>query len=322
VQAGSVLKPLVGIRNDGPGDAAVVTPVLGSWAGLAIGCGINPHLGDIDPYRMAALAIDEAVRNVVSVGADPSRVALLDNFCWGNTERPDVLGSLVRAAQACRDISLAYRMPFISGKDSLNNEFRHAGETIVIPPTLLISAMGRIADVRRCVSMDLKEPGNVLFLVGTTGPEFGGSHYSLVTGQIGGAIPAIDPAKAPRIFAKVHEAIVAGLVRSCHDLSEGGLAVALAEMAFAGEIGADVTNLASGSRSDDEMLFAESPTRFVIEVPAAKAAALKQTFAELPLVEIGRTVREKRLRIAGRNGEWLLWTPLDKLKEAWQAPLR
>jgi phosphoribosylformylglycinamidine synthase subunit PurSL len=322
VQAGSVLKPLVGVRNDGPGDAAVVTPVLGSWAGLAIGCGINPHLGDLDPYRMAALAIDEAVRNVVAVGADPSRIALLDNFCWGNTDRPEVLGSLVRAAQACRDVALAYRMPFISGKDSLKNEFRHGGETIAIPPTLLISAMGRVADVRRCVSMDLKEPGNLLFLVGTTGPELGGSHYRLVTDQTAGPVPALDPATAPRIFARVHEAITSGLVRSCHDLSEGGLAVALAEMAFAGEIGADVTNLAAGSRTDVEMLFAESPTRFVLEVPAAKAATLKKMFGDLPLAEIGRTVKEKRLRIAGRNGEWLLWTPLEKLKEAWQAPLR
>ena len=322
MQAGSVLKPLVGVRNDGPGDAAVVTPILGSWAGLAIGCGINPHLGDLDPYRMAALAIDEAVRNVVAVGADPSRIALLDNFCWGNTDRPEVLGSLVRAAQACRDVALAYRMPFISGKDSLKNEFRHGDKTIAIPPTLLISAMGRVADVRRCVSMDLKEPGNVLFLVGTTGPQLGGSHYRLVTGETGGAIPTIDPATAPRIFARMHEAIVGGLVRSCHDLSEGGLAVTLAEMAFAGEIGADVTNLAAGSRSDIEMLFAESPTRFVLEVPAAKAAALKQAIGELPLTELGRTVKEKRLRIAGKNGEWLLWTALDKLKEAWQAPLR
>ena len=322
VQAGSVLKPLVGVRNDGPGDAAVVTPVLGSWAGLAIGCGINPHLGDLDPYRMAALAIDEAVRNVVAVGADPSRVALLDNFCWGNTDRPEVLGSLVRAAQACRDIALAYRMPFISGKDSLKNEFRHGAETIAIPPTLLISAMGRVADVRRCVSMDLKEPGNLLFLVGTTGPELGGSHYNLVTSAKGGAVPSIDPEMAPSLFAKVHEAIVGGLVRSCHDLSEGGLAVALAEMAFAGEIGADVTNLSPGSLGDVEMLFAESPTRFVLEVPAQKAAAVKQLFRNLPLAEIGRTVKEKRLRIAGRSGEWLLWTPLDKLKEAWQKPLR
>src|SRR5258708_14915316 len=141
VQGGSVVKPLVGAANDGPGDAAVITPVLGSWKGLAVGCGINPHYGDLDPYRMAALAIDEAVRNVVAVGADPSRIALLDNFCWGNTDRPEVLGLLVRAADACRDVALAYRMPFISGKDSLNTEFHARGESIVIPPTLLISAM-------------------------------------------------------------------------------------------------------------------------------------------------------------------------------------
>ena len=115
-----------------------VTPVLGSWAGLAIGCGINPRYGDLDPYAMAAAAIDEAVRNVVAVGADPARIALLDNFCWGNTDRPEVLGSLVRAAEACRDVALAFGTPFISGKDSLNNEFTSAGTaTIVIPPTLL-----------------------------------------------------------------------------------------------------------------------------------------------------------------------------------------
>src|SRR5262249_41737340 len=160
VQGGTVIKPLVGIKEDGPGDAAVITPELGSQRGLAIGCGLNPNYGDLDPYHMAALAIDEAVRNVVAVGADPTRIALLDNFCWGNTDRPEVLGSLVRAAEACRDVAMAYSMPFISGKDSLNNEF-HAGDRhIIIPPTLLISALGIVPDVRRCVTMDLKEAGN------------------------------------------------------------------------------------------------------------------------------------------------------------------
>src|SRR5438876_369518 len=178
---------------------------------------------------MAAAAIDEAVRNVVAVGADPVRIALLDNFCWGNTDRPEVLGSLVRAAEACRAVALAYRMPFISGKDSLNNEFHARGENIVIPPTLLISAMGIVPDVRRCVTMDLKEPGNALLLVGATRDELGGSHYYLVNGREGGTVPTVDLALAPRLFARVHEAIRRGLVRSCHDLSEGGLAVALAE---------------------------------------------------------------------------------------------
>ncbi len=323
VQGGSVLKPLVGATNDGPGDAAVVMPVLGSWRGLAVGCGINPRYGELDPYAMAALAIDEAVRNVVAVGADPARVALLDNFCWGNTDRPEVLGSLVRAAEACRDVAVAFGMPFISGKDSLNNEFKAGGQSIIIPPTLLISALGQVPDVRRCVSMDLKAAGNQLFLVGVTRPELGGSHYHLVTGHAGGTVPQVDLALAPRLFAAVHEAIRRGLVRSCHDLSEGGLAVALAEMCFAGGIGADVTNLAAaGAAAEDVLLFSESPTRFVLEVRPADVPALQQLFApDLPLTPLGQTTREPRLRVASRDGEWLLWSPLAALKEAWQKPL-
>ena len=159
VQGRTVIKPLVGVHDDGPGDAAVILPVRGSTRGLAVGCGINPRYGKIDPYRMAACVIDEAVRNCVAVGADPDRIALLDNFCWGNTERPETLGALVLAAQACRDVSLAYRTPFISGKDSLNNEYTHEGQSLAIPPTLLISAIGQVADVRSCVTMDLKEAG-------------------------------------------------------------------------------------------------------------------------------------------------------------------
>jgi phosphoribosylformylglycinamidine synthase subunit PurSL len=318
VQGGSVLKPLVGIANDGPGDAAVFLPIHGSRRGLALGCGLNPHYGELDPYAMAALAIDEAVRNVVAVGADPRRTALLDNFCWGNTDRPEVLGSLVRAAEACRDVALAYLMPFISGKDSLKNEFHAGGRHIVIPPTLLISALGQVPDVHRCVSMDLKEPGNALFLVGATRAELGGSHYHLVTDGEGGIVPQVDLANAPRVFAKVHEAISRGLVRSCHDLSEGGLAVALAEMCFAGGIGADIT----GSPFDAELLFSESPTRFVVEVAAAHVAALQQLFGtEVPLTLLGQTCKEPRLRIAGPSGEWLVWARLDQLKQAWQAPL-
>ena len=177
----------------------MITPVLGSWTGLAIGCGINPRYGDLDPYWMAAAAIDEAVRNVVAVGADPARIALLDNFCWGNTDRPEVLGSLVRAAEACRDVALAYGMPFISGKDSLNNEY-HSGRAgiIGIPPTLLISALGQVPDVRRCVTMDLKEPGNLLYLIGTTRDELGGSHYHLVRGLNGRDGAARRPGEGPR----------------------------------------------------------------------------------------------------------------------------
>ena len=161
VQGGSVVKPFVGAAMDGPSDAAVVRPVLESRRGVVIACGMNPHYGDLDTYHMAASAIDEAVRNCVAVGADPRRIAILDNFCWGNCEKGETLGSLVRAALACHDLSLVLETPFVSGKDSLNNEFSYvdaAGEecTIAIPPSLLISAMGQVEDVTLCVTMDLK----------------------------------------------------------------------------------------------------------------------------------------------------------------------
>jgi phosphoribosylformylglycinamidine synthase II len=323
VQGGSAIKPLVGFKEDGPGDAAVITPVPGSFRGLAIGCGINPRYGDLDPYAMAAAAIDEAVRNVVAVGADPHRIALLDNFCWGNTERPEVLGSLVRAAEACRDLALAFGAPFISGKDSLNNEYRSADRHIVIPPTLLISAMGFVPDVRRCVTMDLKEPDNDLYLIGTTRNEMGGSYFNLIRAIEGGAVPHVNRMQAPNIFRALHAAISAALVRSCHDLSEGGLAVAAAEMAFAGNIGADLTDAGKiEAESDAIRFFSESATRFLTEVKPENAAAFEKQFNDLPLLKVGKTVRETRLRIAGANGEWLVWANLSDLKEAWQKPLR
>ncbi|HYW78431.1 MAG TPA: phosphoribosylformylglycinamidine synthase subunit PurL, partial [Thermoguttaceae bacterium] len=236
VQGGSAIKPLVGIENDGPGDASVVRPVLDSDRGIVVSCGMNPCYGDLDTYWMAASAIDEAVRNCVAVGADPTRIAILDNFCWGTTDRPETLGSLVRAALACYDMAVVLKTPFISGKDSLNNEFRPEGadQPISIPPSLLISAMGQVDDVSRCVTMDLKESGNYLYQVGTTRNELGGSHFALVHGLSGGQVPRVDAETAKEMFAALHNAIDAGLVRACHDLSEGGLAVAIAEMAFAG----------------------------------------------------------------------------------------
>ena len=323
VQGGSVVKPLVGVANDGPSDAAVITPVLGSWAGVAVGCGLNPLYGDLDPYAMAAAAIDEAVRNVVAVGADPKRTAILDNFCWGNVNDGRVLGAIVRAAEACRDVAIAFGTPFISGKDSLNNTYTgKTGERLDIPHTLLVSALGRVPDVRQCVTMDLKEPGNDLYLVGLTKNELGGSHFHVVTGQSGGAVPRVDVELAPRVFAAVHAAITQGLVRACHDLSEGGLAVAAAEMAFAGGVGLDIAGLNAIAEADEVRLFSESPSRFLIEARPDHAAALGACFAGVPFVRVGVTVSEPRLRVAGANGEWLIWVKLAELKEAWQKPLR
>jgi phosphoribosylformylglycinamidine synthase len=215
-------------------------------------------------------------------------------------------------------------MPFISGKDSLKNEF-HAGDVhIVIPPTLLISALGRVPDVRRCVTMDLKEPGNNLYLIGATRNEMGGSHYHLVHQRQGGRVPRVDLQQAPNIFQRLHQAMQAGLVRSCHDLSEGGLAVALAEMAFAGGLGADVTQTAAIAPNEPDYvrLFSESPTRFVVEIRPDRAADFEKTLQNVQMLRLGQTIKEQRLRIAGASGEWLIWADLKDLKAAWQKPLR
>jgi phosphoribosylformylglycinamidine synthase len=185
----------------------------------------------------------------------------------------------------------------------------------------LVSALGRVPDVRKCVTMDLKEPGNHLYLVGTTKDDLGGSHFHLVTGRAGGTVPTVDLQLAPKLFAAVHSAISQGLVRACHDLSEGGLAVAAAEMCLAGGVGVDLTSL-PGELSDEAKLFSESPSRFLVEVKPEHAGAFESAFAGLPVTRAGVTVSEPRLRIAGANGEWLVWVKLGVLKEAWQKPLR
>jgi phosphoribosylformylglycinamidine synthase len=331
VQGGSVIKPLVGAHNDGPSDAAVFRPRLDSLRGLVISCGMSPRFGDYDTYWMAASAIDEAVRNAIAVGADPRRIAILDNFCWGNTDRPETLGSLVRAALACHDLAIAWQTPFISGKDSLNNEFSFVDDqghkqSISIPPSLLISAMGQVDDVTGCVTMDLKQAGNHLYQVGLTRNELGGSHLALVHAVTGGQVPRVDAQQARRIFAAVHQAIRRGCVRACHDLSEGGLAVAVAEMAFAGDLGArirlqDVPHDPAGTADAATLLFAESNSRFLCEVPSQAVEDFERCFVGLPCRCLGVVTSERQLHIE-HNGQTVIASSLANLKEAWQAPLR
>lgn len=332
VQAGSVVKPLVGVGRDGPSDAAVVRPNLESKRGLAISCGMNPHFGDHDPYWMAASAIDEAVRNCVAVGADPRRIAILDNFCWGNTDRPETLGTLVRASLACKDTAIAFGTPFVSGKDSLNNEFSFVDpngqkQTVAIPSSLLISALGQLDDVETAVTMDLKAAGNVLLLVGRTANELGGSHFALVNGLAGGAVPKVDLEAAPRVFSAVHHAIRAGLVRACHDLSEGGLAAAVVEMSFAGGLGVslDLQPLSKAARLNDDavLLFSESNSRFVLEVPAqsqSEVEALCAT-ADVAVTKIGEVTTSPRVAVRGVSGQPVVDASLDELKQAWKSRL-
>jgi phosphoribosylformylglycinamidine synthase len=323
VQGGSVVKPLTGVNNDGPSDAAVIRPKFNSDKGVAISCGMNPMYGDINPYWMALAGIDEAIRNIVCVGGRFDKISLLDNFCWGDSSRPETLGPLVRAAQACYDGAMAYQTPFISGKDSLHNEFTcDDGTRIAIPSTLLISAMSIVDDVNKCVTMDVKKAGNLLFIVGRTENELGGSHYYKINGQLGANVPKVDLQTGPEIAGKICEAIDAGLVAGCHDCSEGGLAVALAEMGFAGGLGIEA-DLRGLPKSDDcskidAQLFSESNSRYIVEVEPENYDAFAKLMLNLPFGQIGKVVEGKTLLIKGEDGKAVIKANLDSLKEAWQ----
>jgi phosphoribosylformylglycinamidine synthase II len=325
VQGASVLKPLTGADNDGPGDAAVIQPLPDSDRGVIIANGINPKYGNIDPYWMAASAIDEALRQIIAVGGSLEEVALLDNFCWGNPEKPDRLGALVRAAQACYDMAIVYETPFISGKDSLYNEYETETESICIPPTLLISAMAVMKNVNRAVSMDCKQAGNLIYIIGTTGNELGGSHYYAVHGYVGNNVPRVYLEKGKRLMGALSAAMEKGLVRACHDCSEGGIGVAAAEMAFAGGLGMtiylDKVTLVEPIERDDFVLFSESNTRFLAEVAPEDKQQFENALSGVDFGEIGRVTDSEIFEVYGRHGRVLSAT-LAELKEAWQRPLR
>jgi phosphoribosylformylglycinamidine synthase len=322
VRGGTLIRPLVGPQMDGPADAAVLKP-LGTWdhdQAFALSVGINPLLGRLDPYKMAVSAVDEAFRNLVAVGADPARVAILDNFCWGNPRYPDRLGALVRACQGCYDAALAYGAPFISGKDSLNNEFN--GQPI--PGTLLISAIGLMPDMHRTVTSNLKQAGNRLYLLGETRPELGGSLLYALLDYPAGAVPGM-PAEPRQRYRLLHVAIRQGWVRACHDLSEGGLAVALAEMCIGGRLGAQVDLDNWGPEGtpeterlgDPELLFSESNGRLVIEVAPADVRAVEAHFLGQRLVALGAVTATPRLAVTF-GAQSLLDLSVVQLVSAWK----
>jgi phosphoribosylformylglycinamidine synthase len=326
VQGASVVKPLMGVTNDGPMDAAVIRPKYGHDKGVALSCGMNPCYGDIDPYWMALAGIDEAIRNLICVGANPDRIAILDNYCWGDCTRPETLGALVRASQACYDGAMGFGTPFISGKDSLNNEFVcDDGTRIAIPYTLLISAIGIVDDINQCVTMDAKQPGNLIFGVGLTKNELGGSHYYKVNGELGANVPTTDLKVATETAKRLHQAIKQGLVRSCHDCSEGGLAVALAEMAFAGNCGIEA-DLRGVPASEDcvkteALLFSESNSRYLVEIEPQHFDAFAKLLLNIPFGQVGEVISDKKLLIHDRSQNTVIDKDLESLKKAWQKPL-
>jgi phosphoribosylformylglycinamidine synthase len=347
VQGATVLKPLVGRAGNGPGDAAVLQPILNVGAGLdlvspdlagiILSNGVNPLYGKIDPYHMAINAVDEALRNLTAVGGDIERASLLDNFCWGNPNDPFQLGMLVRAVTGCYDAAIGYGTPFISGKDSLNNEYRSNGERVPVIPTLLISAVGVIDDAAQTIDMSLKQPGNLLYQIGITRNELAGSYYAEVTGMTdqfpGASVPHVDIETARRTMKTLGLVIRMGLVQSCHDLSEGGLAVAAAEMSLAGLLGMTIdvkkTPNAPGRfgvfhKSPDEfntiLLFSESASRFLVEISLEHQHAFEDYMRRHGVYDfacIGVVNNVERFAIQSAN-QLLIDLPVNVLQATWR----
>lgn len=351
VQGGSVLKPMAGVLQEsgrlrqGPSDAAVVRPRLDSNRGIVLANGINFRYGRLDPYWMAALCIDEVVRQVVAAGGDPDQLAILDNFCFGDPTRIEILGAIVRASLGCYDAAKAFGTPFISGKDSLYNEYNlpalarpseslaggggkagAAERTFQIPGTLLISGIGIVPDVTRVLSMEAKRPGSRLYVVGVTRAELGGSSYAHLRQDPGGTVPKVDFEAAPRQLQAISKAIAAGGVLSAHDCSEGGLGVAAAEMAFAGGLGLtlDLRQVPweGEGRRNDFLLYSESPSRLLLEVAGAEAADFEKRMAGFPAACIGTFEAGDRFRVLGLGGRPVAETTLEELSNAWEAPFR
>ncbi len=313
VQGNTVIKPLVGPKGIGPGDASVVEPVPGSGQGLSVGCGLATGLSD-DPYAMTLAAIDECMRNLVCVGTDPSRVAILDNFCWPSCGKPENLGSLVRAAHACYDGAKAFKTPFVSGKDSLNNQFTtDTGETIEIPATLLITGMGIVPSVDCCVTSDAKQAGNSLILVGELQSKLGGSHASMLGFVDDNGMPKLDLKIGPKTAQAVHNLIKAGLVKSAHDVSDGGMLVSVAEMLIAGSSDDQPLGFTGSNPIDAVKAFDESPSCYVLEVTDVEA--VRASLGDLPVQELGT------INTSGTLSWGAIDLSVDQITTAWRSTL-
>jgi phosphoribosylformylglycinamidine synthase len=348
VQGGTVVKPYTGPAGVGPTGAAVLVPLDaqrraapangadGAVRGVALSVGVNPFYGAIDPYAMAWAAVDEALRNVVAVGGDPTQVALLDNFCWGNPNLPDRLGGLVRCARGCHDAAVAFGAPFVSGKDSLNNEYTgQDGRKHAIPGTILVSALAIVPDVARTVTSELKATGDHLYVVGQTRDELGASAWYRLHGELGAHVPR-PPAAAPALYRALHGAIRAGLVRSCQDCAEGGVLVAAAEMAIGAAAGpAGAAGAAAkcnelglklrlgalpcdGPVPDAARAFGESLGRFLVAVDPEDAPAFERHLAGHPCARVGTVRDDGRFRVRGADGEFCVDLPVAALAEAWR----
>ncbi len=317
VQGSCALAPFGGVGQDGPNDAVVLTPLLGSSAAVVISHGLNPVLNRIDSYYGSLWAATEAVSNAVAVGANPKELVLIDNFIWPFPDE-ESLGALDRAVDACVDFVRATGMPFISGKDSLSSTYRgDGGEVIKIPPVLCVSVFGRLPDVKRTVSADFKGAGNLIVLVGQRVlAEMAGSVYFDLAGYLGRNLPRINLKVVTQVWEGIHRAIKEERVLACHDISEGGLAAALAEMCFGGNVGARIS-IPAGERPD-YFLFNETAGCFLVEM--APTEKPEKVFAGLKHMVLGQTT-ENLAVVVEQEGHRLCSVPLADLKKAWQEPM-
>ncbi len=333
----SVVKPFVGRHCDVPSDATVCRVEYGSNAGVVMAEGINPFYSDIDTYWMTASVIDEAVRRIISAGGDPTTIAGLDNFCWPDPVRsastPDgayKMAQLVRANQALYDFCTAFDVPLISGKDSMKNDTQRGGRKISIPPTLLFSAIGRMDDVRRAVTMPFKHPGDIIYVLGHTREELGASEFHRwlarqqdTPGHFGGELPKVDAASAMTMYRRLHDAMKQGLVASCHTPTLGGLAVGIALACIGGDLGADIhlATIYEKSLSDDGALFSESNSRFILSTAPGHAAQLEAHFNGCPLHRVGVVRGDAQVSIAGQKTAPLVTTDVTRLRKSFRETL-
>ncbi|MFA6490166.1 MAG: phosphoribosylformylglycinamidine synthase subunit PurL [Candidatus Micrarchaeia archaeon] len=325
VQGSSVVKPLCGVGADGPSDAGVVAPILGRKEGLVVSNGICARYSDLDAYQMAANAMDEAVRNYVAAGGSLERLSALDNFCWcdpvQSPDNPDgrhKLAQLVLSCQGLYDACIAYGVPLISGKDSMKNDYKHGKWKISVPPTLLISAVGKIEDISRAMTSDFKNEGDAIYVLGETKNELGGSEFYAMKNELGAFVPKVDFKRNFALYKKLQAAIEKGLLASCHDCSEGGLAIALAECCIAGRVGAEIELTAhAGKLLAHQVLFSESAGRFVVSVKKKDEKSFARAMRGAKFCRLGSVTAFENLEIT-LNKEKLLSLPVGKMRGAWQ----
>ncbi len=321
VQGGSVLKPFAGAGS--PSDGSVTRPLLSSKKAVVLGFGINPSFGKIDPYRMAASVIEESLRNLVSAGGNIENAVLLDNFCFGDTADENVFADLFETTRACYDYAKIFKTPFISGKDSLNNFFTTRGEEkkrISIPPSLLISSMSVIDDYKYAMTSNFKKENNYIILIGETKNELGGSELSRIL-NIKGAVPEVDGELSYKTLKKISTGNRDKLFLSVHDLSEGGLAVALSEMTFSNKIGCEIDlSSVKGDLRDDILLFSESNSRFLVEVEEKNIKALEKLLKDIPHYKIGKT-KGSSLVVKNKD-KTLINIKVDEILRKWEGAVQ